>query len=426
MLQSEITRAPSAVRMRRIRSPVAGTFRELITTISHDLPPLRRRDAGGRALLPQLRQRAHVCRAPRGAQVRLDPVRRRRRFDRAAPTAPIPRTFASGTSCTTTRPRAGSSARRDRREVHRRRGDGGVRRAARAVATMPSEPCEPRARSSRGSRELNERHPGIDLEVRAAVCTGEAMVALDATPGDALATGDVVNTAARLQNAAPPGGVIVGEETYRLTRHAFAFEELAADRGEGQARAGRRVARRRAARTAGQPADLAHAARRARPRAVPDPHGLGPRGAREPPAPRDGAGARPASASRGWRWRRRRRSSARAAARSGVGASRTRSRRRTGGWARSFGAPPASSRTTRSRPLAGKLAAAVDALFPRAESPRRRATCRCCSGSASTTRPTRRSTCSSRPAASSSSCRSANRSCWCSRTCTGPTTCCST
>jgi class 3 adenylate cyclase/tetratricopeptide (TPR) repeat protein len=78
-----------------------------------------------------------------------------------------------------------------------------------------------------GVLELNVRHPGLDLEVRAAVCSGEAMVAINAAPGDALATGDVVNTAARLQSAAPPGRAIVGEETYRLTRHAFAFDELA-------------------------------------------------------------------------------------------------------------------------------------------------------------------------------------------------------
>ncbi len=77
-----------------------------------------------------------------------------------------------------------------------------------------------------GVRELNERHAGLDLEIRAAVCSGEAMVAINAAPGDALATGDVVNTAARLQSAAPPGRAVVGEDTYRLTRHAFAFEEL--------------------------------------------------------------------------------------------------------------------------------------------------------------------------------------------------------
>jgi class 3 adenylate cyclase/tetratricopeptide (TPR) repeat protein len=77
-----------------------------------------------------------------------------------------------------------------------------------------------------GIRELNERRPGLDLRVRAAVCTGEAMVAIDAAPGEALATGDVVNTAARLQSAAPPGGAVVGRGTYELTRHAFAYEPL--------------------------------------------------------------------------------------------------------------------------------------------------------------------------------------------------------
>jgi class 3 adenylate cyclase/tetratricopeptide (TPR) repeat protein len=77
-----------------------------------------------------------------------------------------------------------------------------------------------------GVRELNARHVGLDLEVRAAVCTGEAIVAVDPAPGDPLATGDVVNTAARLQSAAPPGRTIVGPETRRLTRHAFDFEEL--------------------------------------------------------------------------------------------------------------------------------------------------------------------------------------------------------
>ncbi|MEO8477358.1 MAG: adenylate/guanylate cyclase domain-containing protein [Actinomycetota bacterium] len=78
-----------------------------------------------------------------------------------------------------------------------------------------------------GVRELNERHIGLDLEIRAAVCSGEAMVAINAAPGDALATGDVVNTASRLQSAAPIGRVVVGEDTYQLTKHAFTFEKLA-------------------------------------------------------------------------------------------------------------------------------------------------------------------------------------------------------
>jgi class 3 adenylate cyclase/tetratricopeptide (TPR) repeat protein len=76
----------------------------------------------------------------------------------------------------------------------------------------------------------------IDLPARAAVNTGEAIVSVDqARSGEALATGDVVNTAARLQNAAPPGRVIVGTETYRATRHAVRYEQLAAIGAKGKA-----------------------------------------------------------------------------------------------------------------------------------------------------------------------------------------------
>jgi class 3 adenylate cyclase/tetratricopeptide (TPR) repeat protein len=77
-----------------------------------------------------------------------------------------------------------------------------------------------------GIRELNERHAGIALDVRAGITTGEAIVAVNASPEDALATGDVVNIAARLQTAAPPGHVIVDAQSYHLTRHAFAFEVI--------------------------------------------------------------------------------------------------------------------------------------------------------------------------------------------------------
>src|SRR5205809_4650816 len=46
---------------------------------------------------------------------------------------------------------------------------------------------------------------GEELQVRIGVNTGEALVSLDARPseGEAMAAGDVVNTAARLQTAAP-------------------------------------------------------------------------------------------------------------------------------------------------------------------------------------------------------------------------------
>ncbi|HEX9093872.1 MAG TPA: adenylate/guanylate cyclase domain-containing protein, partial [Coriobacteriia bacterium] len=54
------------------------------------------------------------------------------------------------------------------------------------------------------------------LQVRIAVTTGEALVALGARPaeGEGMASGDVVNTASRLQSAAPPNGILVDETTY--------------------------------------------------------------------------------------------------------------------------------------------------------------------------------------------------------------------
>ena len=63
------------------------------------------------------------------------------------------------------------------------------------------------------------------LQLRLAVNTGEAIVELEARPehGEALIAGDVVNTAARLQAAAPVGAVLVGEETYASTRGAIEY-----------------------------------------------------------------------------------------------------------------------------------------------------------------------------------------------------------
>ena len=66
------------------------------------------------------------------------------------------------------------------------------------------------------------------LRVRVGVNTGEAFVRLDMDPdsGETFLTGDAVNTAARLQGAAPPMGVVVGMTTQALTARAFDWEEL--------------------------------------------------------------------------------------------------------------------------------------------------------------------------------------------------------
>src|SRR3954452_19503858 len=62
-----------------------------------------------------------------------------------------------------------------------------------------------------------------DLQMRLAGNTGDALVSIEARPadGEAMGAGDVVNTAARLQAAAPVGGVLVGDATYGATRDAF-------------------------------------------------------------------------------------------------------------------------------------------------------------------------------------------------------------
>src|SRR5437762_1821506 len=63
------------------------------------------------------------------------------------------------------------------------------------------------------------------LQVRIAVNTGEALINLDARPesGQGMAAGDVVNTAARLQSAAPINGILVCETTYRATAQTIEY-----------------------------------------------------------------------------------------------------------------------------------------------------------------------------------------------------------
>jgi class 3 adenylate cyclase len=67
---------------------------------------------------------------------------------------------------------------------------------------------------------------GRAVEVRVGVNTGEALVRLDVDPalGEGFLVGDAVNVAARLQSAAPPMAVAVGEPTHSATEKVFAFE----------------------------------------------------------------------------------------------------------------------------------------------------------------------------------------------------------
>jgi class 3 adenylate cyclase len=77
---------------------------------------------------------------------------------------------------------------------------------------------------------------GTPLLARCGVNTGEALVRLDVSPGSGAGflTGDAVNTAARLQAAAPPGGVAVGALTRELTVRVIVYGELPAVLAKGK------------------------------------------------------------------------------------------------------------------------------------------------------------------------------------------------
>jgi class 3 adenylate cyclase/tetratricopeptide (TPR) repeat protein len=85
--------------------------------------------------------------------------------------------------------------------------------------------------------ELNDTNPSLELAVRVGVATGDALVDLTAKPeaGESMVAGDVLNTAARLQAAAVPGTVVVGERTYLATRDTVEYEELGATELKGKA-----------------------------------------------------------------------------------------------------------------------------------------------------------------------------------------------
>jgi class 3 adenylate cyclase len=73
-----------------------------------------------------------------------------------------------------------------------------------------------------------------DLQVRIAVTTGEALVLLGARPseGEGMASGDVVNTAARLQSHARGGEVMVAERVSRFLDQPAGLREHIAVKGK--------------------------------------------------------------------------------------------------------------------------------------------------------------------------------------------------
>ena len=348
---------------------------------------------------------------------------------RPSPRTATRRPCASSCRATSTPPREVDRAlRRHGREVHRRRGDGGVGHAD-------------RARGRRGARRPGGARPrrrGADasspgLQARAGVLTGEAAVTLGAT-NQGMVAGDLVNTAARLQGVAAAGHrpgrrgdpSARPSARSRSSRRASsslkgktspvpawrAVRVVARARRPGPRRRPRGAVRRprRGAPPAQGPAPR-HRPREARPRLV---SVTARRHRQEPP----GVGAREVH-------RRRRRD--------GLLASRPLARRtarasRSGRWARWSGAAPGWPRTTTRPPPASAIAATLAELVPDASRARAGSSPRCsrCSGVGGAAGRRPRRAVRGLAARSSSGSRSAARPSWCSRTSTGPTPACST
>ena len=83
--------------------------------------------------------------------------------------------------------------------------------------------------------ELNEADPWLDLHVRIGVATGESLVTLARGAGEGIASGDVMNTAARIQSGAPENGVLVDKDTYRSTSHAIEYRSAVPLAAKGKA-----------------------------------------------------------------------------------------------------------------------------------------------------------------------------------------------
>ena len=94
--------------------------------------------------------------------------------------------------------------------------------AVMAVFGVPQVHEDDAQRACRAAVEMRDALPELGLQARIGLDTGEVVTGTE----ERLATGDVVNVAARLEQAAQPGAILIGEETLRLVRDAVAIEEV--------------------------------------------------------------------------------------------------------------------------------------------------------------------------------------------------------
>jgi class 3 adenylate cyclase/tetratricopeptide (TPR) repeat protein len=94
--------------------------------------------------------------------------------------------------------------------------------AVMAVFGVPVAHEDDALRAVRAAWEMRSAVPELGLQARIGVNTGQVVTG----EGDTLVTGDAVNVAARLEQAAPPGAVLIGDETRRLVRDAVQLEPV--------------------------------------------------------------------------------------------------------------------------------------------------------------------------------------------------------
>ncbi len=128
---------------------------------------------------------------------------------------------------------------RVRKELERRGGtvEKFIGDAAMALFGAPTSHEDDPERAVRAALAIRDFAVEEGLELRVGITTGEALVRLDARidAGEGMASGDVVNTAARLQSAAPVNGVITDETTHRATRQAIDYRPADSVEAKGKA-----------------------------------------------------------------------------------------------------------------------------------------------------------------------------------------------
>ena len=94
--------------------------------------------------------------------------------------------------------------------------------AVMAVFGVPQLHEDDALRACRAAVEMRDALPELGVEARIGLNTGEVVTGTE----ERLATGDAVNVAARLEQAAAPGEILMGEETLRLVREAVEVQEV--------------------------------------------------------------------------------------------------------------------------------------------------------------------------------------------------------